>query len=428
LRVRAAAAYAEASTLNDAAVAEDATGAEPSATDAADEALIRAALQKPISFPKNTASAAVKPDSKPSGTNPDSTEAAANNAATIMAPVPAPSEATPQATDKTAPEIAATDPSAASRPAQANTQPVPATDNPPDKPTADSAAASHATPTPQSGAAPAMPALAEFVKTQLAPLSPRVSAGPAVKPNPAANSGKTAASANANSARTQTDAAKTASADSTPADSAPVKDVHSAEPQASDNPSSQAAQPLPQHMAAHPSSDTAPPALQPQIAANTAGIDAPVHVEVRTLAGQTQPSAGLNDLAFRIAAKSEAGESEFTLRLDPPDLGGIEVKLHVDAQGQAQASLTADKPQTLDLLQRDAGVLERTLKDAGLDLGGGLSFSLKSDGGNAQWHAPEQTPMRRAEIAAVENGNAAAVLAVTAANGWGGQTRLDIRI
>ena len=33
------------------------------------------------------------------------------------------------------------------------------------------------------------------------------------------------------------------------------------------------------------------------------------------------------------------------IRLDPPELGRIEVSLNVDAKGNAQAALTADKPQ-----------------------------------------------------------------------------------
>ena len=41
----------------------------------------------------------------------------------------------------------------------------------------------------------------------------------------------------------------------------------------------------------------------------------------------------------------------------------------------------ADRPETLDMLQRDARVLERALNDAGLRAdSGGLSFNLRSDG------------------------------------------------
>ena len=98
-------------------------------------------------------------------------------------------------------------------------------------------------------------------------------------------------------------------------------------------------------------------------------MDAPVHIAVTP----GVPS-DWQALAVRIASRSEDGASQFTIRLDPPTLGRIDVRLHVDAQGAAQAQLSADRPQTLQLLQRDAPALERALKDAGLDLGSGLSF------------------------------------------------------
>ena len=47
-----------------------------------------------------------------------------------------------------------------------------------------------------------------------------------------------------------------------------------------------------------------------------------------------------------------------------------------------RALITAERPETLGALQRDAAALQRSLNEAGLRLdGGGLSFSLKHDGG-----------------------------------------------
>jgi flagellar hook-length control protein FliK len=89
-------------------------------------------------------------------------------------------------------------------------------------------------------------------------------------------------------------------------------------------------------------------------------------------------SATLDKLGVSIAAKSLQGLHQFDIRLDPPDLGRVQVKLTVDDTGQAQASLVVDKPQTLDLLQRDSSSLNRVLTDAGLNLSNnGLSFSLR---------------------------------------------------
>jgi len=104
------------------------------------------------------------------------------------------------------------------------------------------------------------------------------------------------------------------------------------------------------------------------------------------------PDAGA--LAVTIAARSQAGAKHFDIRLDPPELGRVDVRLSVDDAGKAQASLTVEKPQTLELLQKDVTNLERALKDAGLDLAqNGLNFSLK---GQQQHDANDPAPRGRA--------------------------------
>jgi len=142
--------------------------------------------------------------------------------------------------------------------------------------------------------------------------------------------------------------------------------------------------------------------------------------------------ASMDALALRIAAKSADGESQFQIRLDPPSLGRIEIHLNMDSQGNAQAQLSADRPQTLDALQRDSGALERALKDAGLDLPGGLSFSLKGDGKSAAWRDSQNSGRGRAmQIDAIDAANStAAILGLTSAGqAWGAASmRLDIRV
>lgn len=186
----------------------------------------------------------------------------------------------------------------------------------------------------------------------------------------------------------------------------------------------------PQTMAASsvPPSAQAPANLGTLIAQTS---DAPLSqtetpVKIALSAG-TSPD--LEPLAVRIARHSEAGENQFTIRLDPPSLGRIDVRLHVDAEGQAQAQLSADRPQTLHLLQREAATLERVLKEAGLDLGNGLSFSLKGEGRHAQERA-DNGRSRTLRIEAADGINAAApsIAARWNAQAYGGTSRLDIRV
>lgn len=72
------------------------------------------------------------------------------------------------------------------------------------------------------------------------------------------------------------------------------------------------------------------------------------------------------------------GESTFfELRLDPPDMGRIEVRLEVSRDHRVTAIVAADNPQALADLARHARDLEEALQSAGLQLSDeGLSFDL----------------------------------------------------
>ena len=86
----------------------------------------------------------------------------------------------------------------------------------------------------------------------------------------------------------------------------------------------------------------------------------------------------LNGLAVQIAVTAQSGKSRFEIRLDPADLGRIDVRLDVDRQGQVTSHLTVEKPETLAMLRQDAPQFQRALQDAGLKTGdGGLQFSLR---------------------------------------------------
>jgi flagellar hook-length control protein FliK len=103
---------------------------------------------------------------------------------------------------------------------------------------------------------------------------------------------------------------------------------------------------------------------------------APIATQHLQVTAQTAPN--LPALAVEIAAKSQSGAKQFDIRLDPPELGRVEVRLSIDATGKASAHLSADQPQTLALLQKDAPLLTRALREAGLDVSqDGLNFSLR---------------------------------------------------
>ncbi len=115
----------------------------------------------------------------------------------------------------------------------------------------------------------------------------------------------------------------------------------------------------------------------------------------------TNPNAvavPIQGVPVAIAAQAQNGNNSFSIRLDPPELGRIDVRLDVDRDGQVKSRLVVDRPETLDLLRRDAPQLERALQDAGLKTSdNGLQFSLRDQsqswngGGNDRQSAPTAT-------------------------------------
>ena len=137
-------------------------------------------------------------------------------------------------------------------------------------------------------------------------------------------------------------------------------------------------------------------------------------------------TTNLQSLGLTIAAKSASGAKHFEIGLNPPDLGRIDVKLSVGDDGSVKAALTADKPQTLALLQNDAANLVRSLNDAGLTLHqNALSFSLGGggDGGQNNGHASYSGGNLAAEAVVDGEASGSAVPAF-----FSDGIRLDIRV
>lgn len=96
-----------------------------------------------------------------------------------------------------------------------------------------------------------------------------------------------------------------------------------------------------------------------------------------------------DQIALQIHRHQMAGIDHFDIRIDPPDLGRIDVKLEMSSDGQTKAHVSADRQDTLNLLQRDSSHLERALNSNGLKTS--LNFSLRQDSGawnrgNGNWN------------------------------------------
>ncbi len=81
---------------------------------------------------------------------------------------------------------------------------------------------------------------------------------------------------------------------------------------------------------------------------------------------RARASAIGEDVGLAIVRHADRGAGDvLVIRLDPAELGKIEVRLRMDEARQLSAEVTADQPATLDLLRRDSDNLTRALNDAG---------------------------------------------------------------
>ena len=149
--------------------------------------------------------------------------------------------------------------------------------------------------------------------------------------------------------------------------------------------------------------------------------------QVAALAAQVA-AVPITGVAVEIAAKALAGKNRFEIRLDPPELGRIDVRLDVDKSGQVTTHLTVDRADTLNLLQRDSGGLERALQDAGLKTTDqSLQFSLR-DQSMGQQQGNSSTPTPAAAQIVIDDDTLPAVTQRNYARFAGKGSGVDIRV
>ncbi|MEW6450549.1 MAG: flagellar hook-length control protein FliK [Pseudomonadota bacterium] len=126
-----------------------------------------------------------------------------------------------------------------------------------------------------------------------------------------------------------------------------------------------------------PAQPTAAPALQLNVAATAAAAGA------ATANNVTSNTVPIDGVAVEIATQSQNGKHSFEIRLDPKELGRIDVRLEVDKDGHVTTKLMVDRAETLDMLKRDSANIERTLQQAGLKTSDNtLQFSLRDQSFN----------------------------------------------
>ncbi len=91
-----------------------------------------------------------------------------------------------------------------------------------------------------------------------------------------------------------------------------------------------------------------------------------------------QPQKPTEQIAVNIKKAFGEGADKINIKLNPAHLGRVEVKMEIGQDGKLAAVILAEKPETLDMLQKDVRGLERALQAAGLDTStDSLKFGLK---------------------------------------------------
>jgi hypothetical protein len=103
------------------------------------------------------------------------------------------------------------------------------------------------------------------------------------------------------------------------------------------------------------------------------------HIERAPVFKNPQPYQPVSEqVLVKIRDVANHDGKQIQISLDPKDLGKVDVRMDVGADGRTQITMTVDKRETLDMLQRDRVSLEKTLNELGMKTdSGGMSFNLR---------------------------------------------------
>ena len=132
----------------------------------------------------------------------------------------------------------------------------------------------------------------------------------------------------------------------------------------------------------------------------------------------------------QLSRAAALGKDRISLQLNPSELGRVDVKLEFAQDQSMRAVITADRPETLDLLQRDARALERALQDAGVKLdNNALNFAHRQDqqaGGQLSQGGGESSPTSASEATEGEDGVVNSAQSQGRTSGWQGAVNIEV--
>lgn len=89
----------------------------------------------------------------------------------------------------------------------------------------------------------------------------------------------------------------------------------------------------------------------------------------------------VDQVKVNITKSAVKGIDKIDVHLKPEELGRIEIKMQIGKDGKLQAHIIANRPETVEMLQKEVQSLEKAFNDAGFQTDeGSLSFSFRDDG------------------------------------------------
>jgi flagellar hook-length control protein FliK len=108
---------------------------------------------------------------------------------------------------------------------------------------------------------------------------------------------------------------------------------------------------------------------------------------------QTRPpvtASPVDQIKIQLGKGLKDGADTLSVQLHPEDMGRVDIKLEMQ-DGQVKATITADRPETLQMLKSDAGTLQQALNSAGLSADhNSLNFQLRGDQQQQQQQLAQQ--------------------------------------
>lgn len=137
----------------------------------------------------------------------------------------------------------------------------------------------------------------------------------------------------------------------------------------------------------------------------------------------------VEQVKVNITKSAVKGVDKIDIHLKPEDLGQIEIKMQLSKNGKLQAEIVASRPETMEMLQKEAQSLQKAFNDAGFQTDdNSFSFTYRDDSQQANQNQEKNSGLRQfmGELLDNEISNDNAVS--YAEQSWNGKSGLNIRV